>query len=463
MFGHKKSKGLKIIIVGCGDVGATIVEELDAENHDITIIDKDSETINELVNTYDIMGIVGNGASFAVQKEAGIIDADLIIAVTESDELNLFCCTVAKRAGGEISAIARVRNPDYIGEIDYLREKLGLALVINPNYEAAHEISKILCLPNSLEINSFAHGRAEIIKFRVPNGNMLDGMSIASIGTRTTDILICAVERQKQVFIPSGNFEIQAGDKVSFVATRKAAKEFFRQIGFKTNQVKDAMIVGGGHTAYYLSRALIHTGINVKVIEKDKARCEELSMLLPKAVVINGNISDKDLLIQEGIETTESFVTLSTSDEENILLTLFANQITHSNAKVVTRINRETFNDVIDSLDMGSIIYPHYITTEAIIAYVRARSASRGGNIEALFHMFDHRVEAIEFKVDSDSKKLTNIPISELNIKKETLISFINRHGKIIIPGGQDCIKPGDTVMIVTKKAGFVELEDILE
>lgn len=463
MFGQRKSKGLNIIIVGCGDVGGAIIEQLSAEGHDITVIDKDPDVINELTSLYDIMGIVGNGASFAVQKEAGIIDADLIIAVTESDELNLFCCTVAKRAGGEISAIARVRNPDYIGEIDYLREKLGLALVINPNYEAAHEISKILCLPNSLEINSFAHGRAEIIKFRVPNGNMLDGMSIASIGTRTTDILICAVERQKQVFIPSGNFEIQAGDKVSFVATRKAAKEFFRQIGFKTNQVKDAMIVGGGHTAYYLSRALIHTGINVKVIEKDKARCEELSMLLPKAVVINGNISDKDLLIQEGIETTESFVTLSTSDEENILLTLFANQITHSNAKVVTRINRETFNDVIDSLDMGSIIYPHYITTEAIIAYVRARSASRGGNIEALFHMFDHRVEAIEFKVDSDSKKLTNIPISELNIKKETLISFINRHGKIIIPGGQDCIKPGDTVMIVTKKAGFVELEDILE
>lgn len=463
MFGQRKAKGLNIIIVGCGDVGATIVEELSVENHDITVIDKNAELINELTNTYDIMGIVGNGASFAVLKEAGIVDADLIIAVTESDELNLLCCTVARRAGGECAAIARVRNPDYIGEIDYLREKLGLAMIINPDLESSREIARILYLPNALEVNSFAHGHADMIKFRIPDGNILDGMTVAAVGTKTENILICAVERKKQVYIPSGDFELKSGDKVSFVAPRKAAKLFFKMIGFKTAQVKNAIIAGGGNTAFYLSRQLIHMGIDVKIIEKSRSRCEELTTLIPKAVIINGNIVDKDMLLQEGLEATESFVTLSKSDEENILLTLYANQITNSNTKVVTRIHRESFIDVIDTLDLGSIVYPRYITTQSIVAYVRAKSASRGSNIETLSHMFDHRVEAIEFNVDTEYHGLTNIPISELKIKKETLISFINRHGKIIIPGGQDVIKPGDTVMVVTRKNGFVEIEDILE
>lgn len=458
MLSLKKSKGLNIIIVGCGRVGSTLVEQLTAEGHDITIIDKNSETVAELSNLYDVMGIVGNGASFSVQIEAGIKETDLIIAVTDSDELNLLCCTVARRVG-ECSAIARVRNPDYSIEVGYLREKLGLAMIINPELEASREISRVLCLPNALEVNTFAHGQAELVKFRVPNGNMIDNMTVAALGTRINDILICAVERQGRIYIPSGDFEIKAGDAVSFAAPRKSVKSFFKMIGFKTNQVKSTMIIGGGSSAYYLAKQLIHVGIDVKIIEKSRERCEELTELLPKATIINGNGTDEELLKEEGLHDVESFVALTGNDEENILLTLHANQV--SNAKVVTKINRLAFRGVINGLDLGSVIYPRYITSEAIVAYVRAKSASRSSNIETLSHMFDQRVEAIEFRVDGDSEA-TNIPLMELDIKKDLLIAFINRHGKIIIPSGHDCIKPGDTVMIVTTHTGFNDISDIL-
>ena len=392
--------------------------------------------------------------------EASIEDADLIIAVTNSDELNLLCCTVAKRVGG-CAAIARVRTPDYSTEVGYLREKLGLAMIINPELEAAKEAARILYLPTALEVNSFAHGQAELIKFKVPEGNMLDGMTIAFLGkTIAHNILICAVERGKEIFIPSGDFQMKKGDIISFVSSRRSAKDFLETIGFKTNRVKSTMIIGGGKAAYYLAKQLLHMGISVKIIEIDKARCEELSILLPKAVIINGDGTNEDLLKEEGIEYTESFVALTGIDEENILLTLYARQV--SNAKVITKINRITFKDVISNLDLGSVIYPRYITSETIIAYVRAKKNSMGSDIETLYHMFDHRAEAIEFRVREKSA-VTNISLAELPLKKNLLLSCINRNGKIIIPSGQDCIRVGDTVMIVTTHTGFNDILDILE
>ena len=293
MFGQKNSveQGLKIIIVGCGKVGKTLVSQLIKEGHDITLIDSNPQKIQELTNLYDVMGIVGNGASFSVQIEAGIEDTDLIIAVTDSDELNLLCCTVAKRVGN-CSAIARVRTPDYSKEANYLREKLGLALIINPELEAAAEAARILFLPTALEVSTFAHGQAEMIKFKVPDGNQLDGMTIADLGKTlgkniADNVLICAVERDRDIHIPSGNFRIQRGDMLSFVASRASAKAFLSKIGFKTHAVKNTMIIGGGKSAYYLASQLLHVGISVKIIESDQKRCEELSILLPKAVIIN--------------------------------------------------------------------------------------------------------------------------------------------------------------------------------
>lgn len=452
-------QGLNIIIVGCGKVGTTLVEQLSREGHDITIIDKSLQKIQAITNLYDIMGLAGNGASYSVQMEAGIEDTDLLIAVTDSDELNLLCCTVAKQVGN-CAAIARVRTPDYSKEVGYLREKLGLAMIINPELEAAREAARILYLPTALEVNSFAHGQAELIKFKVPEQNILNGISLVDLGKNIAkNILICAIEREGKVYIPSGDFRIVKGDILSFVASRKIAKSFLETIGFKTNQVKNTMIIGGGKAAYYLADQLLHTGISVKIIENDRARCEELSILLPKATIINGDGTNEELLKEEGIENIESFVPLTGIDEENILLTLYARQV--SNAKVITKINRIAFKDVINSLDLGSVIYPRYITSEAIIAYVRAKKASMNSNIETLYHMFDSRVEAIEFRVDKESD-VTGIPLAELSLKNNLLISFISRSGTILIPSGQDRIMVGDTVMIVTTHTGFNDIQDIL-
>ena len=461
MFGKKKEevRGLRIIIVGCGKVGRTLVEQLSQEGHDIVIIDRDGQKIQQLAGLYDIMGIQGNGASYSVLKEAGIESTDLMIAVTESDELNLLCCIVAKQVGN-CAAIARVRTPDYSREAGYLREKLGLAMIINPEMEAAAEAARILYLPTALEIDSFAHGQADLIKFKVPQGNPLDGMNLITLGKHVApDILICAAERDGKVTIPGGTFQIQAGDVLSFAAQRAVGKKFLEDIGFKTNRVRNAMLIGGGKASYYLARQLLSMGIQVKIIEINKTRCEELSVLLPKAVIINGDGTNEDLLREEGIERAEAVVALTGIDEENILLTLFARRV--SEAKTITKVNRITFQDVINGLDLGSVIYPKYITAETIIRYARAMKESMDSNIETLYHMFDHRAEAVEFRVDGPSA-VTGIPLKDLALKDNLLVCAIYRGGKVRIPNGFDEIQPGDTIMVVTTHTGFTDLQDIL-
>ncbi len=457
---QKEQSGLNIIIVGCGKVGEALLEQLCHEGHDVTIIDKDAKRVQKVAESYDVMGVVGNGASYEVQMEAGIETTDLIIAVTGSDELNLLCCTMAKQVG-DCSAIARVRTPDYSKEVTYLREKLGLTMIINPELEAAKEAARILSLPTALDVDTFAHGQAEIIKFKIPQDNMLAGMEIAEFGKNvTSDILICAVERGERVYIPSGQFRLLAGDIVSFVAQRKIARSFLKYIGFKNSHVKDTLIVGGSDTALYLARLLDNLNISVKIIEENRERCEELAILLPNAVIINGNGSNEDLLREEGITAVDSFVPLTSIDEENVLLTLFAKRV--SNAKVITKINRTSFKDLISELNLGSLVYPQYIISENIVAYVRAKTASKGSsNIETLYHMFDRRVEAIEFCI-RESSAVTDTPLMDLNIKDEVLIATINRHGTIIIPSGSDDIRVGDTVMVVTSHTGFSDIRDIL-
>ena len=452
-------KSLKIVIVGCGKVGATLVEQLSREGNEITIIDKNSKKIQEIGNLYDVMAIAGNGASFATQMEAGVNRCDLFIAVTDSDELNLLCCTIAKHAG-HCAAIARVRTPDYSKETTFIREQLGLQMIINPELEAAREIARILYLPTALEVNSFAHNQAEIVKFKIPEGNVLNNMTIAYLGRYiTNDILICGVERDGNVTIPTGTFLLQAGDVISIVAQRKTIRKFLESIGFNTHQVRNCMIIGGGKASFYLASQLIAMGIEVKIIESDLARCEELSILLPKAVIINGDGTDEELLKEEGIETVESFVPLTGIDEANIMLTLHAKRV--SNAKAITKITRAAFKDVVAGLDLGSVIYPRYITSEAIIAYARAKKDSLGSNIETLYHMFDHRVEAIEFRIGSESP-VVDIPLKSMKLKKDLLIACISRRGSVIIPSGNDCIMVGDTVIVVTAQTGFKDIQDIL-
>ena len=460
-----KIKGLSIIIVGCGKVGRTLVEQLSREGHDITVIDKDSALVDYLSGTYDVLGVVGNGASYSVQKEAGIENTDLIIAVTESDELNLLCCTVAKRVA-DCAAIARVRNPDYSQDISYLRERLGLAMIFNPELECAREAARMLSLPAALEVASFAHGQAEMVTFKIPKNNKLDGMKLWDMNkTIPTEIersvVICAVERGDEVHIPSGNFQLQCGDEVSFVSTRKIARKFLRSIGFKTRQVRSAMIIGGGRSSYYLAQELLGMGIGVKIIEKRRERCEALCELLPDANIINGDGTSEDLLREEGIEYAESFVALTGIDEENILLTLHARNV--SDAKVITKINRINFRDAINTLDLGSVLYPKYITAEAIVAYARAKHNSMNSNVETLNYICDNKVEAVEFRVNEKSA-VTGTMLKDLKpkMKKDTLIASINREGQILIPSGVDTIEVGDTVMVVTTHSGFNDILDIL-
>ncbi|MCR4567930.1 MAG: Trk system potassium transporter TrkA [Pseudobutyrivibrio sp.] len=459
-FSKSSKRGLKIIIVGCGKVGRTLVDRLSKEGHDIVIIDENQDRLDNLTNLYDIMGIQGNGASYSTQVEAGINDADLIIAVTDSDELNLLCCTIAKQVG-DCASIARVRNPDYSKEITYLQEKLGLVLIINPELEAAREISSILSLPSTLEVSSFAHGQAEMVEFQIEKGNILDGLTIKKLSSSiSSKVLITAVKRGNDVVIPTGDFTLVADDIICAVGARRFARTFLSEIGFKTSQVKDCLIVGGGKASYYLAKILLQAKINVRIIERNKERCEELSIALPKATIINGDGGDESLLHEEGIEYVESFVPLTGIDEENILLTLYANQV--SNAKVVTKVNRVNFDNVLSQLNLGSVVYPRHITAESIIAYVRAKSASGDGtDILTLYHLFDQKVEAIEFNI-SEQSQATGVPFSALQFKDNVLIAFINRNGTIIIPSGSDTIEVGDTVMVVTTHSGFGNILDTL-
>ena len=460
-----KNKGLSIVIVGCGKVGLTLVEQLSREGHDITVIDKDRSLVEHISGTYDVLGVVGNGASYSVQKEAGIENTDLIIAVTESDELNLLCCTVAKRVAN-CSAIARVRTPDYSQDISYLQERLGLAMIFNPELESAREAARMLSLPTALEVASFAHGQAELVTFKIPEGNKLDGMMLWDMNKSIpkeieTNVVICAVERGSEVYIPSGNFQLQCGDVISFVSTRKITRKFLRSIGFKTRQVRSTMIIGGGRASYYLAQELLAMGIGVKIIEKNPARCEELCELLPDANIIYGDGSNEALLLEEGIRFAESFVALTGIDEENILLTLHARNV--SDAKVITKINRINFRNAINTLDLGSVIYPRYITSEAIVAYVRAKHNSMNSNVETLNYICNNRVEAVEFQI-RDCPQVTGKVLKDLKprMKKDILIASINRRGRILIPSGVDTIEPGDSVMVVTTHSGFSDIRDIL-
>lgn len=451
---------MKIIIVGCGKVGTALAAQLSQEENDICVIDKSKERVQRLTGMYDVMGICGNGGNYSVLLEAGITEADLMIAVAESDELNLLCCVIAQKAGG-CKAIARVRNPVYEGESEFLQKELGLSMIINPELLAAREMFHVLCFPNAIEIGLFSKGQAEMIRYRIPEGSMLDNMMIRDISSRiNNNLLIGAVEADNVVSIPTGDSVLHSGDVISIIASRKTAIDFFQTIKANINPVRNTMLIGGGRIAVYLSRMLMKEGIQVKIIESDLKRCEELSDMLPEASIINGDGSDKELLKEERVQQMDSFVALTNFDEENILLSLFAQKLVRK--KVVTKINRFQLNEVIYNLNLDSVVYPKKITTERILQYVRATQNSIGSNIRTLYQLYEDKVEALEFYISEDSK-LKNIPLSELNLKPDIIIGCITRGGKSIIPNGQDKILPGDSVVVVTTRLGLRDASDILE
>ena len=441
---------MNIIIVGCGKVGRSLVEQLSSENHDISIVDPKAYVVQSMVDMYDVFGIVGNGASYNVLTEVGVEEADLLIAVTNSDELNLLCCLIAKKAG-KCATIARVSNPVYFDEINFIKEEMGISMIINPELAAASEMSRILRIPTAMEINSFAKGKVELLKFVLRTSSILNGMRIKEIGERMRgEVLVCAVERQNDVFIPSGDFVLQENDRISIVASPGSASSFFQKIGVQMNPVRNVMIVGGSKTAYYLSKKLLKMGISVKIIDKDFDRCEELSVLLPKAVIIHGNGSDQEVLLEEGLLETDAFVAL----------TNFVKGQTP--AKLITKVKRVSYNHIIDGLDLGSLIYPEYITAQYIVQYVRAKQNSIGSNIENLYKIVDGKAEALEFHIEEHAPVI-GIPLQTLPLRDQILICSINRNGTVKIPTGQDMIRVGDTVIVVTTKTGLHDISDILK
>lgn len=450
---------MKVIIIGCGKVGRTLAQQLSEEQHDIILIDTNGQKLQEFTEEIDAMYLIGNGASIGIQKDAGIETADMLIAVTNSDELNLLCCLIAKRVS-KCHTVARVRNPVYSEEINFIKERLGISMSLNPEFATATEMARLLRFPSAIQIDTFAKGRVELLKFKIKPEFNMDGLAVSGLAERfKCDVLICGVERDGEVSIPGGNFILKDNDRVSIVASPKNSAAFFKKIGLATNQVKNALIVGGGTLGYYLAKQLLHMKIKVRIVERDLRRCDELSELLPGAVIINGDGTDKKLLLQSGLPSAEAFVPLTNIDEENIFLSLYAKE--QSNAKLVTKVNRFAFDSIIDKLDLGSVIYPKYITADYILQYVRAMQNSIGSNVETLYQILDNKAEALEFSI-REHGPVVGVPLMDLSLKKNLLVACINHNGRIIIPRGHDQIGIGDTVIIVTTQKGLQDVNDIL-
>ena len=450
---------MNIIIVGCGRVGRTLAEKLNNDGNDVTVIDMSAEKVRRTTERCDIMGIVGNGATHTVQREAGIENADLFIAVTNSDELNLLCCLLAKKEGS-CQTIARLKNPEYSEDAPYLKDELGLAMVINPEYAAAEEIARVLRFPSALKIEPFAKGKVELIKFRLPAGNIIVGMSVKEVVMKyRLDVLVCTIERGEEAYIANGDFIFEEKDIVSIVATPKNANEFFSKIHYKGESIKNALIVGGGVLTHYLCEILDRSNLSLKIIEKDAKVCEELCSQWEKVDVIHGDPSDRELLKEEGISQVDAFVALAENDEENILLSVFAKN--EGCPKLVTKVNRIDYDSVINQLDLDASVCPRTITSDVILRFVRAMQNAVGSNMETLYNIIQDQVEASEFIVKENSP-ITNVPISQLKLKTDVLVAAITRDNKVIVPRGQDVILAGDTVIIVSKHS-LRDVADILK
>lgn len=447
-----------IIIVGLGKLGSTLTKQLSAEGHDIVVVDPDNSVVTSTVDAYDVMGICGNGATYEVLKEAGAAKAKLIIAATGSDELNILCCLFAKHMGTE-NTIARVRNPDYAGQSQFLKNDLGISMTVNPEYETANEISRIIRFPSAANLDSFAGGRVEIARVRIHSDNPLCDMPIHEMRKKTkAKVIICAVQRNDDVFIPSGDFVLHCDDVISITGTRAELSSFMKQTGVYKQKIKNVMIVGGGRIAYYLAKLLSDTGRNIKLIELNDERCQNMSDMLDDVTVIHGDGTDQDILEEQCIQSQDALIALTGIDEENIIVSMYAES--KGVNKVITKVNRHSYS-ILNDIGLETVVSPQIVAGNLVTRYVRALHNSAGNSqIQTLYKLVGGKVEAAEFIVPDDAGYL-NIPFKKLELMPNLLIGCIIRSGKIIFPGGEDVMKAYDRVIVVTAGRIIEDLHDI--
>ncbi len=451
---------MKIVVIGDGKVGRAITEHTCKEGHQVVVIDKNPKVIEELVNLYDIGGICGNGACLDIQQSARVDKADLVVAATSRDEINMLACLIAKKLGAK-ATIARVRSYEYNSQIEEMKMALGIQMIINPELEAANEILNIINFPEANRVDTFANGNVDLVELFIPENSPLIGQTLAGISTKyQVKILVCAVQRGDEVFIPTGNFIFQAKDKIHITANRLVVKEFLNKLGLIETKMKDILVIGGGKISAYLVDALVKAKYNVKIIEKDYNRCLELSELLPGATIVHGDGSDQLILEEEGIDSCDAIVCLTNLDEENIIISLYAQK--KLTGKIITKVNKESFAGLVEAIGVASVISPKEITASRVISYVRATSNVHGSNIVKLYKLVNNRVEAIEFIAKENSKVLDTF-LKDLSIKKNVLIASIIRNSEVIIPSGMTKIEANDSVIVVTTSQMLDDLDDILE
>lgn len=450
---------MRIVIIGLGTIGTTLLKDLAGQGHDITIIDEDKGRIESLIERYDVSGVVGNGACVDIQKEAGMRGADLAIVLTNSDELNVFACLVAKKVGVK-DTIARVRNPLYRKQVMDMQDQLGISMIVNPEWDTANEIVNLISLPSIVQVERFAKGRALLVEIVVKKDCTLVGETLITMGKKlSSKVLVCAAERNGTVCIPDGNFTICEGDRLHISSDASTLRSFLSEVHIVKAPLKNIMIVGGGRTGYYLAAELSRKKCVVKLIEQNQSEAEKLAETLPKVTVICGNGARHEVLLEEGIEAMDAFVALSRIDEENLVLSMFANKM-HVK-KSITLIRGDDLFDMLGELDIENTVSPKNIVANRIISYVRALENKKGSNVLTLYRLVNNQVEALEF-LAKKQEKFYDTPLKELRIKEGCLIACIIRDGEVIIPDGNACIKLGDSVIVVTTHKNFDDLTDIL-
>ena len=452
---------MKIIIAGCGKIGVTVLQSLINEGHDVVAIDQNPDVISEIATLYDAMYVVGNCADSDILEEARVADAELFVAVTGLDEMNMLSCFLARKMGAR-NTIARIRTPEYNDKsLGILKEQLEISMTLNPDSLAADELYNMLKLPDAINIDTFSRRSFELIELKLKSDSPLDGMTLMDIRKKfDAKFLVCTVQREDEVFIPKGNFVLKSGDRINITAQRDEVLKLFGMLNLTKKPAKSVMIVGASRIAFYLARHLISTGSTVKIIEQNKETCEKFAALLPQAIIINGDGAKQELLIEEGLLDTDAFVTLTGMDEENILLAFFA--ASHNVPKVVSKVNKAELVSIASTLGIDSIVSPIRIVSEIHSRYARALENSIGSSVETLYKLCDDKAEALEFIVTQDFP-FRNIPLKELAIKKNTLIGGIIRGRKNIIPNGDDVILSGDRVVIIAEGAKLTSLAGIME